>query len=296
MWATDLLTIHLGTCYLLSSSSQWVSHFETYPPSEIVLMFIVAASMVITRSKQLRKKQLMLFHPQNSSNANLNYTEFPLHYQAAPAVVWSGCGGSDGVSINTSNKECSVSESFYIGTVLGYIMCPPIKGCEHWSYLWWLPLLGLMIIPFGLAKNYIFRSKPGWCGKEFEPWSFIFSSWYLQNKTKQNKVKMFNLERSISYLLGTLENARRAPRASRGLKIAGANGSYVELSSSFARPQQHADLLIGTPGAGQVLLASWAGNTGWQSQVASTKPLRPERHCNRQLAKPLQCFLGKHQP
>lgn len=219
-----------------------------------------------------------------------------IHYQAAPAVVWSGCGGSDGVSINTSNKECSVSESFYIGTVLGYIMCPPIKGCEHWSYLWWLPLLGLMIIPFGLARNYIFKSKPGWCGKEFEPWSFIFSSWYLQNKTKQNKVKMFNLERSISYLLGTLENARRAPRASRGLKIAGANGSYVELSSSFARPQQHADLLIGTPGAGQVFLASWAGNTGWQSQVASTKPLRPERHCNRQLAKPLQCFLGKHQP
>lgn len=67
---------------------------------------------------------------------------------------------------------------------------------------------------------------------------------------------MFNLERSISYLLGTLENARRAPRASRGLKIAGANGNYVELSSSFARPQQHADLLIGTPGAGQVFLAS----------------------------------------
>lgn len=109
---------------------------------------------------------------------------------------------------------------------------------------------------------------------------------------------MFHLERIISYLLGTLENAGRAPEASRGLKTTGAHGSYVELFSSFARPQQHADLLIGSPGSGQALLAAWVGNTGWQFQVASTKLLRPKGCCicNRQLAKPLQRFLEKHQP
>lgn len=213
-----------------------------------------------------------------------------------PTVVWSGCDGSDGVSTNTSNKKSVLCQSLFTSALCWATSCVlqlkdalviSLITSSTWSY----------DHTFRACNELHLQKQPGLCGKEFQLWSFIFRSWYLLQK-KKKKARMFHLERIISYLLDTPENARRAPGASRGLKITGANSSYVELFSSFARPQQHADLLIGTPGVGQALLAAWVGNTGWQSQVASTKPLRPEGYCisNRQLAKSLQCFLEKHQP
>lgn len=52
----------------------------------------------------------MLFHPQDSSNTNLNYSK--IHYQAEPTVVSDQAGGGNGgSSINTSIKRSVLCQS-----------------------------------------------------------------------------------------------------------------------------------------------------------------------------------------